>query len=206
MAGVLPPAIRPAHCEEQLCDRENEGELLVPGTHRANLSSKVIINVIIMNHEHHDNNDDGRPNESFESPRKSRDCWSSGWGADSYEETVSYIIAIIVIMVLKWWSSILRTTMIMMPMNHPKYKCECKKYKYHRLCTAMDWERWNCQLFQGMSVKRGLAAQIGVWRWRWRWPWPWPWGWPWPWPWRSMRQVCRKGIPAAWVLDVYRWH
>ena len=125
MAGLLPPAIRPAHCEEQLCHRENEGELLVPGTHRANLSSKVIINVIIMNHEHHDNNDDGRPNESFESPRKSRDCWSSGWGADSYEETVSYIIAIIIIiMVLKRWSSILRTTM-----NHPKYKykCECKK-------------------------------------------------------------------------------
>ena len=94
MAGVLPPAIRPAHCEEQLCDRENEGELLVPGTHRANLSPKVtiitIIISIIMNHEHHDNNDDGRPNESFESPRKSRDCWSSGWGADSYEETVSY--------------------------------------------------------------------------------------------------------------------
>ena len=140
MAGVLPPAIRPAHCEEQLCHRENEGELLVPGTHRANLSPKVIINVItiviIMNHGHHDNNDDCRPNESFESPRKSRDCWSSGWGADSYEETVSYITAIIaIIMVLKRWSSILRTTM-----NHPKYKykCECKKYNYHRLCTATD--------------------------------------------------------------------
>ena len=29
-----------------------------------------------------------RPNESFEGRRKSRDCWSSGWGADSYEETV----------------------------------------------------------------------------------------------------------------------
>merc|ERR1712037_900131 len=31
-----------------------------------------------------------RPNESFESPRKSRDCWSSGWGADFYEETALY--------------------------------------------------------------------------------------------------------------------
>ena len=48
MAGVLPPAIRPAHCEEQLCHRENEGELLVPGTHRANLSPKVTINVITI--------------------------------------------------------------------------------------------------------------------------------------------------------------
>merc|ERR1712088_438736 len=31
-----------------------------------------------------------RPNESFESPRKSRDCWSSGWGADSYADTALY--------------------------------------------------------------------------------------------------------------------
>jgi len=31
-----------------------------------------------------------RPNESFESRRKSRDCWSSGWGADSYEDTALY--------------------------------------------------------------------------------------------------------------------
>jgi len=31
-----------------------------------------------------------RPNESFEGRRKSRDCWSSGWGADSYEETALY--------------------------------------------------------------------------------------------------------------------
>merc|ERR1712080_75323 len=31
-----------------------------------------------------------RPNESFENPRKSKDCWSSGWGADSYEDTALY--------------------------------------------------------------------------------------------------------------------
>merc|ERR1712130_131441 len=31
-----------------------------------------------------------RPNESFEIPRKSKDCWSSGWGADSYEATALY--------------------------------------------------------------------------------------------------------------------
>ena len=38
-----------------------------------------------------------RPNESFESPRKSRDCWSSGWGADSYADTVRYISIITII-------------------------------------------------------------------------------------------------------------
>merc|ERR1712130_871926 len=31
-----------------------------------------------------------RPNESFGIPRKSKDCWSSGWGADSYEATALY--------------------------------------------------------------------------------------------------------------------
>merc|ERR1711936_154184 len=31
-----------------------------------------------------------RPWESFENPRKSKDCWSSGWGADSYEESALY--------------------------------------------------------------------------------------------------------------------
>ena len=39
MPGLLPPAIRAADCEEQLCDCENKGELHLPGTHRANLSS-----------------------------------------------------------------------------------------------------------------------------------------------------------------------
>lgn len=102
MPGLLPPSIRPAHSEEQLGDRENEGELHLPGTYRTNLSPEVviivvtviifsifmIIMIIMIKHV------DVRPNESFENPRKSRDCWSSGWGADSYEDTVNYIIII----------------------------------------------------------------------------------------------------------------
>ena len=57
----------------------------------------IIVTVIAMEAVFIIMKDHIRPNESFESPRKSRDCWSSGWGADSYTDTVRYISIITII-------------------------------------------------------------------------------------------------------------